>query len=231
MIPKILDEVSPDMLAYLLNAMYFKSQWSNKFSKDATIDKPFTDEAGNKAQVKMMRQEKKFPYMENELFQAVSLPYGNSAFSMTVILPKAGKTVSQAVAALKGNGWKECMNNMYHEEVDLWLPRFETQFHIKLNDILSEMGMPLAFDEKKADFKAMSLYALALSFVQQDAAIKVDEEGTEAAVISSAGMMEATAVAPGHIYKFHADHPFLYLITEKSTGAILFAGRYSNIKK
>ena len=231
MIPKILNEVSPEMLAYLLNAIYFKSQWKDKFDARFTREETFTDEAGKTHKLPMMKQERKYPYTENETFQAVCLPYGNGAFSMTVILPRQGKKVADAVAALKGNGWAECSKRMYRETVDLWLPRFETKFHIKLNDILSEMGMPLAFDKDKAEFKAMSDFALALSFVQQDAAIKVDEEGTEAAVISSAGMMETTAIAPGQTFIFHADHPFLYLITEKSTGAILFAGRYSNIKK
>ena len=89
------------------------------------------------------------------------------------------------------------------------------------------MGMPSSFDGSLADFRAMSDYALCLSFVNQDAVIKVDEEGTEAAVISSAGMMKTTSVPnPEPPVVFHADSPFLYIITEKSTGAILFAGRY-----
>ena len=91
--------------------------------------------------------------------------------------------------------------------------------------ILSDMGMPASFDPLEADFKAMSDYALCLSFVKQDAMIKVDEEGSEAAVVSSAGMY-ATSAGPGMFVEFHADRPFLYLITESSTGAVLFAGRY-----
>ena len=111
-------------------------------------------------------------------------------------------------------------------EVDLWFPRFETKFGIKLNDILTAMGMPRAFDDTRADFGAMSPDALCLSFVRQDAAIKVDEEGSEAAAVSSAGVfVTSPGVNPPAF--FHADHPFLYLITESSTGAVLFAGRYS----
>ena len=88
------------------------------------------------------------------------------------------------------------------------------------------MGMPLAFDND-ADFSALSSYPLVyLDYVQQDAVIKVDEEGTEAAVVSHAGFGKLDAL-PGPAVTFHADHPFLYLITENSTGAILFAGRYS----
>ena len=109
--------------------------------------------------------------------------------------------------------------------VDLWLPKFETKFEIELNDILSAMGMPSAFDPRKADFTAMSKAALCLSFVKQNAVIKVDEGGTEAAAVSFAGMY--TAAAPGQHIVFHVDKPFLYLITESSTGVVLFAGKYT----
>lgn len=226
LIPSIIDEVSPDMLAYLLNALYFKSQWKDKFDKSATADETFTNESGVKGKVKMMKREKECAYGKADLFQAVRIPYGNGAFSMTVLLPRSGVKVADISAALaKSNG--AILDGIFYScDVDLWLPKFETTFRIKLNDILSDMGMPLAF-QKSADFKAMSEYALCLSFVQQDAVIKVDEEGTEAAAISSAGMMKATAVGPQQSVVFHADHPFLYLITENSTGAVLFAGRYS----
>ena len=227
MIPKVLDEVSTDMLAYLLNAMYFKSQWKEKFEKSATSDETFTDESGAKRTVKMMKQNKNYDYSENDIYKAVRMPYGNGVFSMFVFLPMDGYVLSDVIASLKASSWDEVRHEMFSCDVDLRLPKFETKFHVKLNDILSEMGMPLSFDKEKADFKAMSDYALCLSFVQQDAVIKVDEEGAEAAVVSSAGMIKETAVGPGAHVVFHADHPFLYLIAESSTGAILFAGRYS----
>ena len=222
LIPAILDQVDPNMLAYLLNAMYFKSQWTDKFEKSATGDEKFMDESGKTSPVKMMKRTGEYCYYEDDVLQAVQLPYGNGAFSMTVFLPRAKQTVSDVIAALKKTNGHY---SMFPCEVDLWLPRFETKYHILLNDILSAMGMPSAFTGA-ADFKAMSDYAGRLSFVQQDAVIKVDEEGSEAAVISSAGMEKATAAGPGSFVVFHADHPFLYLITESSTGAVLFAGRY-----
>lgn len=227
LVPKILDSVDPNMLAYLLNAMYFKSQWKEKFPKGATSDEPFTDEGGVKRTVKMMKQEQKYEYNENDVFQVVRMPYGNGAFSMYAFLPVGKNRLADVTAFLKKSDWTSMRRKLFPCEVDLWLPRFETRFHIKLNDLLSEMGMPSSFDPGKADFKAMSTYALCLSFVQQDAVIKVDEEGAEAAVVSSAGMLKETAVAPGDHVVFHADRPFLYLITEASTGAVLFAGRFS----
>ena len=142
---------------------------------------------------------------------------------MTVILPQKGRTVQDVVSVLDAHRWSEITGLWSVREVDVWLPRFKTKFHVDLNQLLIEMGMPTAFDELKADFGAMSAQALFLSQVMQDAVIKVDEEGTEAAAVST-GMM-ATSVPK--YSTFHADHPFLYLITESSTGAILFAGQFS----
>lgn len=227
MIDKVLETTDPAMLCYLLNALYFKSQWKEKFNKSNTADETFTDEVGNKSTVKMMKQNESFSYQHNDVFKIVRMPYGNGAFSMIALLPQEGKTIADALDEIKESGWRETLRSMVHCDVDLWLPRFETKYHINLNDILSDMGMPTSFTNS-ADFKAMSDYALKLSFVQQDAVIKVDEEGTEAAAISMAGMMKETAAEPGERVVFHADHPFLYFITEASTGAILFAGRYSN---
>ena len=175
-----------------------------------------------------MEKERKFTYGENDICQAVRLPYGNGAYSMVVLLPKKGHTVSELITALDGEKWKAMRNQMTGGTlVNLWLPPFEAKYHIKLNDILCDMGMPRSFSPM-ADFKPMSPDALWLSFVQQDAVIKVDEEGTEAAAITSAGMLGATAVAePPRVINFHCDHPFLYLITESSTGTILFAGKYT----
>ena len=226
LVPEILDNVDPNILTYLLNAMYFKSQWKQKFSKSNTGQESFTDESGAQKKVLMMKTEKSFAFQYNDILRAVRLPYGNGAFSMTVILPAEGKKLSDVTDYLSGENWDAFVKTMVTCDVDLWLPKFETKYHIKLNDILSAMGMPLSFDPHRADFKAMSPWALCLDFVQQDAVIKVDEEGTEAAVVSSAGML-AMSAAPGQHVMFHADRPFLYLITETSTGAVLFAGRYS----
>lgn len=226
LIPEIIENVDPTALAYLMNAMYFKSQWKDKFQKGNTAQETFTTEGGTKTSVAMMKANKSFYYQDNEVLRAVRLPYGNGAFSMMVILPAEGKTLRDVTKYLDGDKWADFISMMVRCEVDLWLPKFETKFRIRLNDILSAMGMPTAFNMYEADFKAMSERALCLSYVQQDAFIKVDEEGTEAAVVSHAGM-KADAAAPGEHIVFHADSPFLYLITESSTGAILFAGRFS----
>lgn len=227
LIDHILDETSPDMLAYLLNALYFKSQWADKFDKGMSADEDFTCADGSKVKTRMMKAYRDMMYQGSKTYEAVCLPYGNGAFSMTVLRPKDGFVVSDVTKELAASEWNDVRYGFGNREVDLWLPKFETKFSIKLNKILSDLGMPLAFDPI-ADLSAMSDYALCLSYVNQDAYIKVDEEGTEAAAISSAAVMKNTSVGiPEPPVVFHADKPFLYIITEKSTGAILFAGRYS----
>ena len=213
------------MLCYLLNALYFKSCWSLKFNKERTVSEPFTLASGAKKQTPMMKQNGDFRYGEGTTFTALRIPYGNGAYSMTVLLPRNGKSTKDVAAELATTDWSVLLRKFSSYETDLWLPKFETKYGEKLNDILIDMGMAKAFDPT-ADFTAMSPDALCLSFVRQDAVIKVDEEGTEAAAVTSAGVIKNTSVETPKYVVFHADHPFLYIISEQSTGAILFAGRY-----
>ena len=225
LIPKVLDSVDPSALAYLLNALYFKSEWRNPFPKAHTAKEPFTMEDGSVKKVSMMKNNIQTAAQENDDCTMIRLSYGNGVYSMLVILPAQGKKLTELTAAINAKGWSNYFPTMVSCDVDLWLPKFETKYEKQLNSILSDMGMPSAFSPA-ADFKAMSNSALCLSFVKQDAVIKVDEEGTEAAAVSTAAMY-ATAFMPNQHIVFHADRPFLYLITENSTGAILFAGKYS----
>ena len=228
LIPSVLESVDPAMFAYLLNALYFKGAWSWPFSERWTQERPFRLDSGQEKKVWMMEKERKFEYNENDLCQQLRLPYGSGVFSMYVLLPKKGHTVTEVLASLNGEGWKEMRRHMYADtKINVWLPRFETKYHVKLNDILKEMGMPGSF-APGANFKAMSRNADYLDFVMQDAVIKVDEKGSEAAAVTTAGMMGATAIPePPKIIDFHCDHPFLYLITEATTGAVLFAGAFT----
>ena len=228
MIPKVLDNVEPSMFAYLLNALYFKGTWMFPFNKKWSEERDFFLDNGQTRKVWMMSIERKYAYGENDLFQRIRLPYGEGMYAMYVLLPKKGHTVEEVVASLDAATWDELRKRMYSDtKINLWLPRFETKYHVKLNDILCDMGMPGSF-KPGADFKAMSRNADYLDFIQQDAIIKVDEKGSEAAAVTIGGMMGATAVPePPRIIDFHADHPFLYLIAEASTGAVLFAGEYT----
>lgn len=224
MIPKILtqDEFDPAMVSYLLNALYFKGVWTDKFSESRTREELFNE----KDEVMMMRMEKKFRYSDNDVFQSIDLPYGNRAYSMTVLLPHRGKTVDDVLMSLSGKKWAETRNGMRTTLVDLKLPRFETKSDIDLKKIMSNLGMPLAFTGR-ANFNEFCDAPTHIGLMKQVAKIKLDEKGTEAAAVTVIGMMKTSAVArPEKPIEFYADRDFVYVITEQSTGAIFFIGEF-----
>lgn len=224
MIPKILDEISPTALAYLMNALYFKGIWSQKFNPDNTKKEDFTKEDGSKVQVDMMNIRNTYARFEATDFETLSMPYGNGSFKMTFFLPATGKTIADVIHALTPASWAKIMEHSVSAESVVKVPKFETEYSIWLNDALMELGMPSSFDATKADFSTMTDIQCFLSLVLQKAKIKVDEEGSEAAAVTIGEM--TTALPGGGPAPFFLNKPFLYAITESSTGAILFIGSY-----
>ena len=227
MIEKVLDEESfnPDAVSYLLNAIYFKGAWAEKFDKNNTKDETFKGYSAEK-QVPMMHQEHEFNYSETDNCQALCLPYGNLAYRMTILLPKEGKTINDVLKNLTAETWQnyQIMDRAF---VDLKLPRFESTTDVGLNDIMSALGMPRAFDPNLADFSNFCNVPTFIGMMKQVARIKLNEEGTEAAAVTAIGMMESAIEPsePQHV-QFFANRPFLYVISEFSTGAIFFIGQY-----
>jgi serpin B len=209
---------------YLLNAIYFKGIWISEFSKNKTEKKMFTHEDGSTVNVDMMNQTSKFKYKNDDLLQIVELPYGNGAFSMMVLLPQEDKKIGDVIDALNSSDyWVELESGLRVNEVELSLPKFKTEYSKKLNEVLKKMGMGLAFTDD-ADFSGMSDISAKLSFVKQDTYIAVDEVGTEAAAVTTVGVvMTSMPIEPQKVI-FNANHPFVYLIKENSTGSILFIG-------
>ena len=219
MIPKVLNEKTfkPYSISYLLNALYFKGIWSSPFRKENTQDEPF----GGGDEVPMMHMEKSIGYAENDLYQTVRLPYGNGAYRMDVFLPREGKTVGEVLETLSGSNWQQKYQNTL---IDLKLPRFETSTNQPLVQVMAELGMPTAFTEE-AEFPYFCNAPCCISDMFQVAKIKLDEEGTEAAAVTVIGV-ETTSMPPVPT-SFHANRPFLYVISEQSTGAIFFIGQYT----
>ena len=225
MIPEVLKEgeFSPSAVSYLLNAIYFKGMWSEKFDKSQTKDEAFE---GQQKKVPMMHQEHEFNYTENDLCQALRLPYGNGAYSMTILLPREGVSVGNVISSLAAENWWQ-YQNMGSAIVDVKLPRFESNTDISLTNIMINLGMPKAFTDL-AEFPNFCQVATKIDIIKQVARIKLDEAGSEAAAVTVIGMVEATCVEPQeqrHV-QFHATRPFLYIISEHSTGAIFFIGKY-----
>lgn len=230
MIPELLKEpVNPGEYAHFLNAVYFKGIWSSKFKKDDTKNETFTCDDGSKTTVRMMHQKNRFNYGAiPDLCMAVSLPYGNQAYRMTLLLPMEGKSLADVTEKLDAGAWGKL--EMIGFDVDVKIPSFESEYFVSLSEILQTMGIRQAFGVGGTpDFSAMTTAPIFISDVLHKAKIKVDESGSEAAAVTDIVMEFASAGTPytPPTYEFHADRPFLYVITEVSTGAIYFIGQYT----
>lgn len=226
MIPELLaDPVDPNEYAHFLNAVYFKGIWSSKFKKEDSRKEDFVKENGSSIKVNMMHQVAHFNYAEIPgVCSAVRLPYGNQAYNMTLLLPSAGKTLKDLVAALDLKTWQGL--RLSDCEVDVKLPSFETSYFVSLAGILQEMGIVTAFSGA-ANFSALSSASgLYIGDVLHKAAIKVDESGSEAAAVTDI-VMKTNSAQPPKTVQFYANKPFLYIISEISTGAIFFMGQYT----
>ena len=227
MIDKVLDndEFDPTAVSYLLNAIYFKGAWAEKFDKANTKDEAFINENNQEVQVPMMHQEHEFNYTEDEDCQALCLPYGNNAYRMTILLPKEGRTVYSLAQKLTTQTWQR-YQWMGTAIVDVKLPRFESKTNVDLKPVMMALGMPNAFSDYLAEFPHFCNVPTYIGLMKQVARIKLSEEGTEAAAVTVIGMYEkAMPQEPKHV-NFHATHPFIYIISEQSTGAIFFIGQY-----
>jgi len=220
-IKKIINPPIPDeMVMYLINALYFKSKWETQFEKSQTKQDDFTKADKSKIRVNLMEQTAGFPYYADQTLQCVELPYGNGAFGMAVILPADHISIDQLVEYLDDTTWQQIVNNMYPQSMHLKLPRFKIECEMQLNQPVQNAGMQRIFI---GGFANISDIDLAVSQIIQKTFVEVNEEGTEAAAVTIIGI--DTTVAPPTIIPFFANRPFLYLIKEKSTGAILFIGR------
>ena len=230
MIQKVLDEkeFNIDAVSYLLNAIYFKGAWTLKFDKEETVDEVFNHDTDELIWRPMMHKTAVFNYGENDDYQALRLPYGNESFTMTVLLPK--KDTYEAVPKVPtAEEWESLNRRMVGKTVDVKLPRIETDTDIDLKSIMIALGMPDAFNEKKADFRNFCNADVYIGLMKQVAKIKLDEEGTEAAAVTVIGVDYALGpdTEEPKIINFHANHPFLYVISERKTGAIFFIGQYT----
>jgi serpin B len=229
---KIKDLIPQGMLSamtrlVLTNAIYFKGIWIKQFDEKETYEEDFRTNAGDTVKVLMMRlcgHDARFKYTENDEVQILELPYKGDELSMLIILPKDDLTSVEGMLSLETlSTWQ---NMLYAQRVDIYIPRFKFKTKYLMADILSDMGMPVAFSAG-ADFSGMDgTRELFIQNVIHQAFVEVNEEGTEAAA-ATAVVMEATS-AVRHIPVFRADHPFIFMIKQTSTNNILFMGRVSD---
>jgi serine protease inhibitor len=223
-IKDMLDYIPGSAVMYLINAIYFNADWRYEFPKENTYLGDFKLENGSKSSVDYMVVEGDFLYSGNDDFAAVELPYSDSSFSMLVMLPKTGSNVSSLIEALDVASWDSWFEHSQRLGVQVILPKFKYEFKDLLNDPLKTLGLGVAFSEN-ADFsRIVSTGGIHISRVIHQTFIDVQEEGTEAAAATIVEIKENSSTGGGPI-TFHADRPFLYLIKENSTGAIVFMGK------
>ena len=251
MIPTILDDIDPLMVSYLLNAIYFKADWASKFDLKNTKNETFTPENGNSStDIPMMHQNVLIQYINNSMFSAIKIPYGNGLWNMMVMLPEKGFTTDHIInhlAALGLNGVEGAfceiedgiatmsVKSFSPHEVDLKLPRFETSSDTDkleggLVRLMQKMGINRAFDERLAEIPNMCELPVYIDMMRQKAKIKVSEEGSEAAAVTVAGIKNFSMGSEPIEYPkatFHAKRPFVYVIREQTSGVILFVGKFT----
>ncbi len=217
-IERIIDQIHPLTVLFLINALYFKGDWTYQFDPDKTVQAAFHLPNGSDRDAAFMAMKNEFAYYENELFQAVDLPYSKERYSMTILLPKSGKKVRDIIEELSQEHWQNWTGQMVKREITLQLPKFVIEYEIQLKDVLMAMGMGIAFSGQ-ADFSGISDEQIFISKVKHKTYVKVNEEGTEAAAVTSVEM-RLTSVGPMMIM----DRPFIFFIRDHQAGNLLFMG-------
>ena len=221
-IPKVLDSVDPSAVMYLLNAIYFKGSWRERFDPAETHDAAFHATGGDQS-AKLMHRHGKTLYAETSDYQAVDLPYGDSAFTMSVVLPKDGRNVESVAASLTPAAWQSLSTSFAQRDVDLSLPKVTLSWKRDLRGNMKALGMHAAFFDG-ADFTRMSPLGnhLFMSLLQQNTFVSIDETGTEAAAVTVGGI---TVTSVPVVTTVRVDRPFIFVIRERLSGTVLFMGK------
>lgn len=221
LIPSIIDEISNESVMFLVNAIYFKGQWKYQFETKNSALAPFYLLDGTSINATSMVQRCTLPYAENSVVRAVELPYNQGNYVMTIAQPMGTNTLADVVAALSDSpNWK-----FADTDIQIKLPKFKYEYNENnMKSILSQMGMGIAFSPDLADFTRInSAGNLYISDVKHKTFIETNEEGTEAAAVTAVEV-GVTSIGNDNPLYFTVDKPFVYFITEKSTGTVLFVG-------
>jgi len=228
-IDKIIEEVKPEDIMYLLNAIYFNGEWKYRFETNDTQEMAFTKEDNTMVQVPTMYIEKPFNYYGHQNFELLEMPYGSGKYSMLVFLPASGKNTNDVISQMTSENMDNWISKLTEQKKKVYLPKFEFKFDNSLVDELTALGMTDAFNDAKANLSGISDAAqLVISAVMHKSYIKVDERGTEAAAVTgiTVGVTSIPIDNP-----FRVDRPFVFAIREKDTKAILFIGKVMNPKQ
>ncbi|MFM7427403.1 MAG: serpin family protein [Elainella sp.] len=224
-IPEIVDRLDPQQVLFLLNAVYFKGNWTTQFDPAQTQNQPFYLLDGSQKQHPLMSQRGRYRYYETDQFQAISLPYGNRRLSMYVFLPRPNSSLSALTSSLSAASWETWMGQFRSREGQIQLPKFSFEYETSLNAALQALGMAPMF--QAADFANLSDLDTEVDQVKHKTFIEVNEVGTEAAAVTSIGV-RTTSIDPTPPFQMRVDRPFFCAIRDDETGTILFMGTVVN---
>lgn len=230
-IEKILDRLDASSLLVLMNAVNFKASWVSKFDEKNTQTETFTKDGGKTVELPMMHQEALVRFASNDTYSTLLLPYGgtNAEWYMYVLLPQDNKTVNDVLEKMEGLNWTNFFWETDIYKVDIKMPRFTTSSENDLIPSITKLGAPSIFDPNKADLSKIcgNFKNLYVSKMLQKATIDVNEKGTEAVAVTAAVVDPTEAPQkPKPTAEFHANRPFVYVIQERSSGAIFFIGTF-----
>lgn len=221
-IPKVLDQIDPGMVMFLMNALYFKGNWTYSFDEEQTTQMPFRLSDGSSVNVPTMKSMMPARMVYTAGANSVELPYGRQNFAMVVILPEG--PLDQYMTGFNEEKWNDITSQLdamdESTDVIVYLPKFKFEYEKLLNDQLKALGMTDAFEPYLADLSGISDADIYVDFVKQNTFVDVNEEGTEAAAVTTIGIKEVSM--PPYIM---VEKPFIFAIRERMTNAVLFIGK------
>ncbi|WP_296623441.1 serpin family protein [Marivirga sp.] len=225
-IPKVLEGISSDAVMFLMNALYFKGDWTYQFDKNKTAPSTFFLEDGNQIQVDMMKGAIGSKRTHHNGSAIIEMPYGRTNFSMVVMIPN--DSTNEFVSNLDESAWNEITTSLDEQnewsEFDVLMPKFKFSNEKYLNGQLQSMGMIDAFSPFDADLSGIADANIYVSFVKQNTFVEVNEEGTEAAAVTTVGISLTSGLPPS----FNVNRPFVFAIRERTTNTLIFIGKVMN---
>lgn len=231
MIPEILDQIPPEAIMYLVNALAFEAEWSEIYEKHQVKDGEFTKEDGTKQDVKFMYGSEG-TYFEDEKATGFMKRYKGGKYAFVAMLPNEGVSVSEYIASLDGESLNALIANPQYATVRTSIPKFETEYKVEMSDILQSMGMTEAFDIYNADFEGLGTSTggnIYISRVLHKTFISVGEKGTKAGAATIVEMKDGAAAEPTEPKEVYLDRPFVYMLVDCENNIPFFIGTMMDV--